>query len=477
MLETIAARFKDTLPAVDFCSLRLVREHSQELSVRQGVVQPVRNQDDLGGMVTVHHQGGTGYAATGDLSAAGLQRAVQTAQDWARRTADLAITDFSAIDMPHPQGEYETPVQTSWDSWSLGERLGLLRETASKLKVDDRIVDWEASLWWTDYESLYVTSGGGHVHQRQHLLVPNLSVAANDGSDTIERSLGGRGYARQMGLELLDHLQFSTRATGLAEEALALLAAPNCPELTGHLLLDPDQMMLQIHESIGHPLELDRILGDERNYAGTSFVTLDMFGQYRYGSELLNVTYDPSISHQFASYGWDDDGVQASKQFIIREGMLERPLGSAISQHRAGIQGVANARSSGWNRPAMDRMANLNVEPGDSSFEELVSQVERGVYMRSNVSWSIDDSRNKFQFGCEYGQLIEDGELKGLVRKPNYRGISATFWRNLVGVGNANTFDVLGTPYCGKGEPNQVIRVGHASPSCLFSDVEIFGGV
>ena len=223
-------------------------------------------------------------------------------------------------------------------------------------------------------------------------------------------------------------------------------------------------------------LELDRILGDERNYAGTSFVTLDMFGEYRYGSELLNVSYDPTIPHQLASYAFDDDGVAASKEYIIRAGVLERPLGSIISQHRAKMDGVANARANGWNRPSIDRMANLNVEPGDKSFSELVGQIERGVYMAANRSWSIDDSRNKFQFGCEYGRLIEDGELKGVVRKPNYRGISATFWRNLVGVGGPDTFEVLGTPFCGKGEPNQVIRVGHASPACLFADVEVFGG-
>jgi predicted Zn-dependent protease len=236
-------------------------------------------------------------------------------------------------------------------------------------------------------------------------------------------------------------------------------------------------MMLQIHESIGHPLELDRILGDERNYAGTSFVTLDMFGRYAYGSPLLNVTFDPTEAHEFASYGWDDEGNKAERVTLIEDGVLRRPLGGVTSQARSGLPGVANARASSWNRPPIDRMANLNVEPGDQSFDELVGQVERGVYMRTNVSWSIDDSRNKFQFGCEYGRLIEDGQLKGVVKNNNYRGISATFWRNLKAVGDRSTREVLGTPFCGKGEPNQIIRVGHASPACLFSDVDVFGGV
>jgi predicted Zn-dependent protease len=242
------------------------------------------------------------------------------------------------------------------------------------------------------------------------------------------------------------------------------------------LLLAPDQMVLQIHESIGHPLELDRILGDERNYAGTSFVTADMFGSFRYGSELLDVTFDPTVTGELASYGFDDEGTAASRQYLIRNGVLERPLGGVVSQARAGLQGVANARACSWNRPPIDRMANLNVEPRDSTFDQLVGRVESGIYMRTNNSWSIDDSRNKFQFGCEYAQLIENGELTTVVRNPSYRGISSTFWRNLVGVGDRESFMVMGTPTCGKGELNQSIGTGHASPACLFTDVEVFGG-
>jgi predicted Zn-dependent protease len=242
------------------------------------------------------------------------------------------------------------------------------------------------------------------------------------------------------------------------------------------LLLMPSQMMLQIHESIGHPLELDRILGDERNFAGTSFVTPDMFGHYQYGSSLLNVSFDPSRAEQLASYQWDDDGSPAQKELVIRNGILERPLGGAISQARAGLPGVAAARATSWNRPPLDRMSNLNVEAGSSSLQEMIAQVEHGIMMDTNMSWSIDDSRNKFQFGCEMGRLIENGELKGVVKNPNYRGISATFWRSLKAVGNGDTLEVLGTPFCGKAEPSQVIRVGHASPACLFDQVEVFGG-
>ena len=205
------------------------------------------------------------------------------------------------------------------------------------------------------------------------------------------------------------------------------------------VLLAPDQMILQIHESIGHPLELDRILGDERNFAGTSFVTPDMFGSYRYGSELLNVTFDPTRPEELASYAFDDDGTPAERVHLIRAGILERPLGGSISQARAGLPGVANSRADSWNRPPIDRMANLNLEPGDTSLEDMITGIEHGVMMETNSSWSIDDSRNKFQFGCERGRLIENGKLGAVVKNPNYRGISANFWRSLKRVGNADT--------------------------------------
>jgi predicted Zn-dependent protease len=201
-----------------------------------------------------------------------------------------------------------------------------------------------------------------------------------------------------------------------------------------------------------------------------------MFGSYQYGSPLLNVTFDPTVDSELATYATDDDGLNATKEFIIKDGILKRPLGGTISGHRAGVKGVACTRASNWNRPPIDRMANLNVEPGSENLASLIGQVERGVLMRTNLSWSIDDSRNKFQFGCEMGQLIEEGRLTKIVKNPSYRGISATFWRNLKAVGDASTRGVYGTPYCGKGEPNQVIRVGHASPTCLFTNVDVFGG-
>ena len=476
MSQSVETLFRRLEPAVDFCSLRVLESQGEKLEMRQGVLQPVGRVDDRGAMLTIHHKGGTGYAATADLSETGLREAIARARSWAERSAGRAVTDFSAVPMSSPEGHYSSDVRRRWADVPLSDRIDLLRSVSESLKISDKIVDWSASLWNTEDRSLYLTSGGGRVEQALTFLVPHIEVVANDGADTQIRTLAGRGFCRQSGWELLAGVGFDAIGPQLAQEALQLLDAPDCPSGVMDLVLDPDQMLLQIHESIGHPLELDRILGDERNYAGTSFVTMDMFGEYQYGSELLNVTYDPSHREQFASYAFDDEGLAASKEYIIRDGLLERPLGAAVSQARAGSVGVANSRANGWNRPPIDRMANLNVEPGDSSAEDIIGSVERGILMRANRSWSIDDSRNKFQFGCEFGQLIEDGELTTIVKNPNYRGISATFWRSLAAVGDSSTFELLGTPFCGKGEPNQVIRVGHASPLCMFRGVDVFGG-
>ena len=476
MLDRLERVLPDLAPGADFCAIRFEEERTEGLSVRQDVVQPVHTGSDRGAMVTVADKGGIGYAATSDLSEAGLQRAAAQARAWAERTAGKTVTDFSSLPHSDAKGRYESEVGTSWDSVTLEEKIDILREQSQRLKVDDRIVDWIASVGSSDLKTCYLNTRGARIEQRFRALLPTLRVTANEGTETQSRTLGGHGVSRQGGMEVLTDTGFLSEAPRLGQEAVELLSAPDCPTDTMALLLAPDQMVLQIHESIGHPLELDRILGDERNYAGTSFVTLDMFGSYRYGSDLLNVTFDPTRSEELASYAFDDEGRPAEKAYIIKDGILVRPLGGTASQARAGLEGVANARACRWNRPPIDRMANLNLEPGSSSLPEMIGSVERGVYMASNNSWSIDDSRNKFQFGCEYGRLIENGELTKVVKKPNYRGISATFWRSLEMVGDESTFEVLGVNNCGKGEPNQLVRVGHASPVCLFENVDVFGG-
>jgi predicted Zn-dependent protease len=475
MLESLERAFADAVPARTECSVRAEVAVDEQFTVRRNAAEPQRRRISSGAMVTVERNGGMGYAATTDLSAAGLRRAIDEAASWAEASAGRMVAGLGANGFTAAQGSYKTQERLSWRAASPGEKLRLLAELARRLKTDERIVDWGAGLYHTQSESLLLTTAGGRIHQETKVLVPQLFAVASAHGQTQRRSLGDSRIG-QGGVELIDDMGMRDAPERLSREALLLLEAPECPNATMDVFIGTDQMVLQIHESIGHPLELDRILGDERNYAGTSFVTPDMFGSYRYGSDLLNVTFDPTPTTEAATYAFDDEGTPARKEFLIRNGVLERPMGGASSQRRANLPGVANARACAWNRPPMDRMANLNIEPGRATFDELVGQVERGVFVETNFAWSIDDSRNKFQFGCEWGQLIENGRLTKVVRNPNYRGISSSFWRSLKGVGGPDTYAIGGATMCGKGEPNQAIRVGHATPACLFADVEVFGG-
>ena len=465
-------------------AVRGVVERSEELAVRQDIAEAPRRAQDHGAMVCVV-DGGQGHAATSDLTEAGLAAAFARAHALARAGAGRTVVDPAFVPRGGGSGRYATPVERSLSSVSLPEKLGWLREVCAAAGAGDaRIVDRHAKLWSVRTEQLQLASDGARTEQQWEFTTPSVQVTAQAGGRAQRRSSAGQynGFCQQGGLEVLERAGFrESEGPRVAREALELAGAAACPSGALDVILMPDQMMLQIHESIGHPLELDRILGDERNFAGTSFVTLDMFGHYRYGSELLNVSFDPGRAHEFAGFAFDDDGTRAERALLIERGVLVRALGGALSQARAAalghaIGGVATSRSAAWNRAPIDRMSNLNVEPGSSTLEQMIEGTELGVVMHTNCSWSIDDSRNKFQFGCEYARMVRGGRLAEVVRNPNYRGISATFWRSLAMVGNADSMQTMGTPYCGKGEPSQVIRVGHASPPCKFTGVEVFGG-
>lgn len=473
--DTLKRRFAALKSTADYWSLRHLHETRTSYSVRRHVAQAPSFVDDSGAMLTVRIGGVEAYAATSDISQAGLQAALERAEQMARALAGHNLLDLGSLPYPTEDSDdvmpdYEQPLAGAAHWFEL-----LMAESAL-IPQDARLVDSHVGLTFTCHEQIFLNSAGACLRRAQRYVFPQVGVTASDEHDSQSRSFGGTHLARQGGAEVLQQLGVIGSAARVADEALQLLLAPNTPNGSRDLLLMPDQMILQIHESIGHPLELDRILGDERNFAGTSFIRQSDFGHYQYGSPLLNVSFDPDVPGELSSYRHDDDGTPAERQLLIRDGILQRPLGGALSQWRSGLPGVANSRACSWNRPPIDRMANLNLEPGDQSLAELIGGIERGILMSNNRSWSIDDARNKFQFGCEWGQLIENGELKGVVKNPNYRGISSRFWRNLRAVGDASTFEVMGTPYCGKGEPNQVIRVGHASPACVFADIDVFGG-
>ncbi|MEL6938742.1 MAG: TldD/PmbA family protein [Cyanobacteria bacterium J06598_1] len=472
-----AALEKIDIPA-DWIGIRAVQESSTYRIVRDRYPQQNERVLNRGAMIEVLAGGQFGYSAINQLTEEALRQAIQKAYEQAIVASRWALHRFTQTVRPPVIGSYTSPYQQPFESLGVGEINDLLRQLCNRLKVSAAIVRTTAVARTHEIDSWFVSSNGSQIHQRTHTLESHLSAIAQAPGVTQSRTDNGylaRSY--QGGWERFTDDALWERAHRIGEQAVALLAAPNCPDETTTLVLAPDQMMLQLHESVGHPLELDRILGDERNYAGGSFVQPQDFGQLVYGSPLMNVTFDTTLEGELASYGFDDTGTPAEKDHLIQNGVLQRGLGGLESQSRLAVPGVACTRACSWNRPSIDRMANINLEPGDTDFETMIASIESGVYMESNRSWSIDDQRHKFQFGCEYARKIENGQLTTLLKNPNYRSTTPQFWRNLTQVGDSQTLKIYGVPFCGKGEPNQLIRVGHASPACAFKEIEVFGGV
>lgn len=462
----------------DWLSLRYVKEKTQRRIVRDAKPESNATEIQEGIMMEVVCEGHLAYAATSDLSFEGLKKCFLKGKDLSLQTRSHKLIEFDPRLRGRSVDVYEGPCQSPIDKLSIEALISLQMETAEFLTKTPNALSSSVQTWLIEHATHYATSDGGDLLQKMDMVSQGMGVTARKGDEIQTRTDGGF-YARsaQIGVEAIVREEHLKRAECVAKEVNELLDAEDCPTGKMDLLLKPNQMMLQIHESIGHPLELDRILGDERNYAGWSFVKPHDFGKLQYGSAIMNVSFDPFHRHEFASYAYDDAGQKAEKVYLIKNGKLEAGLGSSESQRRLGVKGVSNWRAQSWNRAPIDRMANINLEPGESRLEDMIASVERGVLMDSNRSWSIDDYRNKFQFGCEYAQMIEEGKLTKVLKNPNYRGLTVPFWRSLKMVGDENSFETYGTPHCGKGEPNQVIRVGHASPSALFSSIEIFGGV
>lgn len=467
--------FKKYKSEADFVAFKSVNERTRDYSVRNGKPDQFYEYVDEGLLIEVMKNGHIGYGATCEITSDGIQHAFKKAVAMTTAAEKNSVFTFNQTIRPASTGRYETARTRKLDTLSLEEIYSFLKTTSLALKTNDKIISATSETVLIETTQHYLSSSGADFTQVFDIIVNAMQATARDGNETQTRSLhGGRGNCLQGGGEYFNLDKALQDCEQISKEALELLTADNCPVGICDLILAPDQMLLQIHESVGHPLELDRILGDERNFAGWSFVEPADFGKLKYGSKMMNVVFDPTSPGEMASYNFDETGNPALKKYLIKDGILQAGLGSLESQMRSNLAGVANARSSSWNRAPIDRMANINLEEGDQNLEQMIALVGNGVIMYSNKSWSIDDYRRKFQFGCEYARQIENGRLTKILKNPNYRGVTVPFWNSLAGLTKGT--ESYGSPYCGKGEPSQVIRVGHASPYALFKDIEVFGG-
>jgi TldD protein len=324
---------------------------------------------------------------------------------------------------------------------------------------------WDTRKW-------FVSSEGHRIDQHIRECGAGISVTVIGDGETQRRSYPAyRGQYGTQGWELVERIDIGAHAIRVAEEARALLTAPACPAGETTLILGHEQMALQIHESVGHAIELDRILGWEAAYAGTSWLDLAKLNALRYGSELMNITIDPTIPGALGSFGYDDEGTPAGKRYAVRDGIWVGTLAGRDSAAVAGLDYAGSVRADGWARLPMVRMTNVGLTAGPHTFDEMIAETRDGVYMENNRSWSIDDKRLNFQFGCEIGWEVKDGKLGRMLRNPTYTGIGPRFWRSM----DMLSSDIVawGTPNCGKGQPSQMGHTGHPAAPARFQAVRV----
>jgi TldD protein len=324
-------------------------------------------------------------------------------------------------------------------------------------------------------EKTFASTEGSYIEQEIVECGAGISATAIEGGEVQVRSYPNsfRGNFATQGYEWIESLALQSHAERVAYEAAHLLLARPCPSEVTTLILDNSQLALQIHESIGHPIELDRILGTEASYAGTSFLKPDMVGHFKYGSDLVNIVADATYPGGLGTFGYDDEGIKAQKVPIITRGVLVNLLTSRETAHHLNKESNGTMRADGWNRIPLIRMTNISIEPGDWTLEGMIADTEKGLFLTTNRSWSIDDKRINFQFGTEIGWEIKGGKLGEMVKNPTYTGITPKFWNSCDAVANKDHWQMWGTPNCGKGEPGQVAHVGHGAAPARFRNVQV----
>ncbi|MFG2037370.1 TldD/PmbA family protein [Dactylosporangium sp. NPDC048998] len=454
-----------------YADARVMHRRSESMTARNGEIEELSQDEDAGVGVRALVGSSWGFFAVPDLGRDAARRAGERATSIARASATVPGPALDLVD-----------VEARVDSWAsacevdpLGAALSvkgdlLTGATAEAHKAGADIAEGLYQVW--DTRKWFVSSQGHRIDQHIREAGAGISATVIGDGETQRRSYPSyRGQYGTRGWELVDELDLSAHAARIAEEARALLSAPQCPAGETTLILGSEQMALQIHESVGHAIELDRILGWEAAFAGTSWLDLAKLNQLRYGSELMNITIDPTIPGALGSFGYDDEGTPASQRFAVRDGIWVGTLAGRDSAAVAGLDYAGSVRADGWARLPMVRMTNVGLLPGPHTLEEMIAATDDGVLMDLNRSWSIDDKRLNFQFGCEIGWEIKDGKLGRMLRNPTYTGIGPRFWGSMDML--SSEIVSWGTPNCGKGQPGQIGHTGHPAAAARFQNVRV----
>jgi TldD protein len=465
----------DSLGAT-YADVRIVSRRDESIAVKSGRVEGVAMGESEGFGVRVLVDGAWGFASSHRLELDEADRVAGLAVRIARASATALRTPVTLDDRLPAHGTYETPVQEDPFKIPIARKIDDL-VAADRAASSVKGVAFTESIYAATRESkTFAASDGSFTEQTTTHIGGAVEANAIEGDELQRRSYpdAGGGF-RAAGYEYIRELDLAGHAEQLAEEAVALLTAPQCPPGRRTIVLDPSQLYMQVHESCGHPTELDRVFGTEASYAGTSFLTTDKLESgFRYGSDLVTIVADATAPGGMGTFGWDDEGVAAEAVPLIKRGIFVGYLSSRETAPRVGRRSGGAMRADGWNRIPLIRMTNVNMLPVPGmSLDEIVADTDDGLYLASNRSWSIDDRRLNFQFSTEVAYEIKGGKKGRLLKNATYTGITYEFWRSCDAVGDKRSFVMLGTPNCGKGEPVQTAHVGHAVSGARFRDVQV----
>jgi TldD protein len=460
-----------------YADARHVSEETESLTVRNQELEGIDRTLSQGVGIRALVDGYWGFAATVRGEGAEIERTAVLATTIARAASRLPMEPVRLAPVEPVHAVWETHVHEDPFAVPLDEKMALLMEASRRMQEVEGVSFAEGSLDFYRRQTSFASSEGAAIEQTVINSGGGLVATAIRDGEVQRRSYpnSGRGDLRAAGYDHIRSLGLPAEAERVGRQAVELLSAKDCPSEITTLVLDGDQMMSQVHESVGHPLELDRVLGMEEAYAGTSFVRLTDQGKLRYGSELVTLSADATISGGLGTFGFDDEGVPAQRVILVENGVFQGFISSRETAPVLGPGSLSSGamRADGWQNMPLIRMTNINLEPGKGTLEEIIGDTPDGIYMATNQSWSIDDKRVNFQFGCEIAWRIKDGRLTELYKNPNYTGITTEFWGSCDAVGGPEEWRVWGTPNCGKGQPGQVARVGHGTSPARFRNVRV----
>ncbi len=461
-----------------YADARVVDLRYRELSTKNGRVGTLAESESLGIGVRVIAEGAWGFASTDQLTREGVQACAAQAVAIARASALAKRHDVVlAPEAPHID-TWQSPFIKDPFRIPVERQIDLLLAADAEMRSVAGLTLAETSMVFRRQEQFFVSTLGSRIHQLKMQSGAGITATSFSNGEIQKRSypssFGGQHMLR--GYELVESLDLVGHARRVAEEAVALHMAPQCPEGIRTIILDSSQVGLQIHESIGHPIELDRVLGQEANFAGTSFLTLDKLRTLRYGSDIVNVVADARLEHGpgLGTFGYDDEGVPAQRFDVIKDGLfsgylMSRETAAAVGENRSN----GTLRAESWNRLPIIRMTNISLLPGTWKLEDLIGSTDDGIYMATNRSWSIDDRRHHFQFSTEIGWEIKNGKKTRMLKNPSYSGITTEFWSSCDAICSRDYWTLWGTPNCGKGQPMQTMGTGHGAAPARFRDVRV----